>query len=63
VISRVVIKVNHPGYFTSYGRKTRSVTVAMDNGCNFAFALAGILKTSDFRDAYFTEKFCISHVR
>ena len=27
----------------------------MDNGCNFAFALAGI---ADFEEAYFTENHC-----
>jgi hypothetical protein len=29
----------------------------MDNGCNFAFALAGI---DDFEEAYFTENHCDS---
>jgi hypothetical protein len=33
------------------------VAVTMDNGCNFAFALAGI---ADFEEAYFTKTYCDS---
>ena len=54
-----MIKVNHPGSFTSYGPKKSSITVTMDNGCNFAFALAGI---EEFNEAYFTENHCVSNL-
>ena len=53
-----MIKVPHPGSFTTYGKKTSSVAVGMDNGINFAFALAGIHESTNFKNAYFTEKYC-----
>jgi hypothetical protein len=38
-------------------KKSSSVAVTMDNGCNFAFTLAGI---ADFEEAYFTKNHCDS---
>lgn len=40
-IQRVVVKVFHPAYFL-YNQGKRREAISMDNGCNFAAAMAGV---------------------
>jgi len=52
-ICRIGVFVNHPGYF--YFPRHDLPTLQMDNGCNFATALAGV--DSLFVPDYFTTKY------
>lgn len=54
-ISRIVVHVFHPSYILRFN-KTSSVTVKMDNGCNFAAALAGMANVLAYD--HYTKTYC-----
>lgn len=54
-ISRIVVHVFHPSYILRFNKKS-SATVKMDNGCNFAAALAGMANVLAYD--YYTKTYC-----
>jgi hypothetical protein len=54
-ISRIVVYVFHPSYILRFNQKS-SATVKMDNGCNFAAALAGMANVLAYD--YYTKTYC-----